>query len=104
MLDPSLLTDVAQWLRHPEGRADLVKLLADQEFLDEAKEAAELLKRDGTMPNALRLEYYAESDTPVAVSQATEAAAAFNVPATGRAKKGVAARRAAAQMDALSDL
>jgi hypothetical protein len=50
MRDPSLMSEVAQWLRHPDGRDRLVKMMVDPTFQDQAKETAEKLKEEGVFP------------------------------------------------------
>jgi len=59
MRDSSLLAQVAQELRQPEGRAELVKMMADPNFQEEAKQLAAQMEADGALPDFLRLEYYA---------------------------------------------
>jgi len=41
MRDPSLMSEVAQWLRQPEGKSQLIKMLAKPGFMDQAKVVAE---------------------------------------------------------------
>jgi len=111
MQEPSVLSEVAEWLRRPEGRAEMVKIMANQDFQDQARVAADAVKVDGVLPNFLRLDYYAQlslgeksADPPkveTVLSQALEAAAAFSAPVS---KKSVASRRAATRMAALDDL
>jgi len=111
--DPSMMAEVAQWLRHPDGRAQLIKMTADPLFRRQAKEAAEQLKNsEGVLPNLFQFESYAGSNvqsskTQAVLSQTIEAASAFQIPATGRvASRSAAAatRPADARMDALSEL
>jgi len=110
---PSLMSEVAQMLRQPEGRVQLIKMLADPTFREQAKDVVEELKVGDVLPDILRLSYYAPlagvediSATPkveAVLSEALEAAAAFNAPVgkkTGRA----ASRKAVASMSALDDL
>merc|ERR1719321_1463438 len=49
MGDQSLLKEVAEWLRHPDGRAQLIELMASQKFRAEAKAAAEQMKKEGEL-------------------------------------------------------
>ena len=81
----SLLSDIAQGLRDPQGRAELVKMMANKNFQGRAKRVAEQMKAKGVFPDFLKQEYYATS------------------PATSASSK-VAARRAGARMETLSDL
>jgi hypothetical protein len=104
MRDSSLMSEVAEWLRQPEGQGELIKMMADTNFQEQAKGAADKLKVDGALPNFLNLEYYAPlssaedkadtSDTKAILSQAIEAATAFNMGIAGRA----ASRTADVQM------
>jgi hypothetical protein len=92
MRTPSLFSEVTELLRHPEGRAQMIEMMADPEFQDQAKEAADKLKVDGQLPNFLRLEYYAqlsngEEASAESVLHAAEAAAAFNALPGSRAGK-----------------
>merc|ERR1719359_141636 len=113
MRDPSFLSEVAQWLRHPDGQAHYIKMMAaNPKFPDQAKQAAEMLKTDGVLPNFLRLEYYAEmplirgeekEKLEAIFSQAREADAAFNAPVVGKSRRA-ASRSAASRMGGLEDL
>merc|ERR1719262_528159 len=60
MRDPSLLSEVAEWLRHPEGQTQLIKMMANSEFQDQAKVVADSIKKDGRFPNFLQIDYYAD--------------------------------------------
>merc|ERR1719313_2363446 len=53
MRNPSYMSEVAQWLRHPDGQAHYIKMMANPSFKGEAQNAAELLKKDGILPNFL---------------------------------------------------
>jgi hypothetical protein len=57
MHDPSLLADVARQLRHPEGRAELIKLLANPSFQQQMKD---LIEANGAPADFLTPEFYAE--------------------------------------------
>jgi len=54
--DPSLLADVARGLRHPEGRAELVKMLANPNFQQQMEA---LIAANGAPLDFLSLEFYA---------------------------------------------
>jgi hypothetical protein len=56
MRDPLLLADVARGLRHPEGRAELVKMLANPSFQHEMKR---LNEANGALAGFLTPEFYA---------------------------------------------
>jgi len=107
--DPSLMSEVAQWLRQPDGQKRLVKMLAKPEFQEQARDVADNLKNsEGRLPNFLTLEYYAPKDKVTAqsiVSQARDAAAAFNAPAIGKvSSRAAATRKADPRMGGLDDL
>jgi len=113
MGDQSLLKEVAQWLRHAEGRSEMIKMISDPTFQAQAKAAVEQMKKDGDMPNLFELDYYAGSQTSAANTfKPREAGAAFNLPAAGVARpttQSAAAATAAARptdtrMETLSDL
>jgi hypothetical protein len=61
MRDPSMLSEFAEELRDEETRAELVKMMADPKFQEQAKEAFEQLKASGFPTEILSLEYYAET-------------------------------------------
>merc|ERR1719478_319388 len=71
-------------LRQPEERAQLIKILSDQDFHDQAKLIAKAMKSSGSFPDFLKLEYYASS------------------PASRPLPKE--SRRAGARMETLDDL
>jgi hypothetical protein len=107
LTDPSMMSEVADWLRHRDGRTQLIKMIADPQFQKQAKAAANQLKKDGVLPNLFQLDYYASSQVQSAKSQAVlsqslEAASAFNIPAA--AGRTVASRQSNIRMDSLSDL
>jgi hypothetical protein len=57
MHDPSLLADMANGLRHPEGRAELVRMLANPSFQQQMKA---LVEANGIAADFLTLEFYAK--------------------------------------------
>merc|ERR1719265_2017997 len=59
MSDPSLLSDVARYLRQPEGRAELIKLMADSNFQLQVKHVVEQMSLSDSLTDILKLEYYA---------------------------------------------
>jgi hypothetical protein len=99
MRDPSLLADVARGLRHPEGQAELIKMLANPSFQEQMNA---LIERKGSPADFLTLEFYAK-EQPVEVSSPPDSLASLLL-----ALSPVSARSASAQtqvrMDALSDL
>merc|ERR1719480_369816 len=60
MRDPALLKDVAGQLRHPEGRAELTKMLANPNFQEQMKV---LIERNGVLAAFLTLQFYAKAPT-----------------------------------------
>merc|ERR1719265_311542 len=61
MSDSSLLSEVAQGLRDPEGLTELVKMLASKSFQEQAKRVSEQMKANGAFPDFLKSEYYAST-------------------------------------------
>merc|ERR1711933_28251 len=60
MHDPSLLSDVARELRHPEGQVELVKMLADPNF---QQQMGNLIEANGVLADFLTLEFYGREQT-----------------------------------------
>jgi len=85
MSDPSLMSEVAQGLRDPQGLAELTKMMASPSFQEQARLLAEQMKANGAFPDFLKLEYYASSPT-------------------SRPSSKVPTRRAGARMETLDDL
>jgi hypothetical protein len=59
MQDPSLLKDMAETLRQPEGRAELVKMMANPRFHEQAKSVADNMRAHGISANFLNPVSYA---------------------------------------------
>jgi hypothetical protein len=113
MQEPSLMAEVADWLRHPEGRASLLKTMNDQKFQADAKDAAAQMKKGGELPNFLTFDFYSESwnadknhpsKTQARLTQALEAASAFRMPAAATSRPTDATRQSDVKMDAMADL
>merc|ERR1712013_216437 len=85
MSDSSLLSEVAQGLRDPQVLAELVEIMANDKFQDQAKRVAEQMKANGAFPDFLKSEYYASTSAARPSSQ-------------------VPMRHAGARMETLSDL
>jgi len=107
--DPSLMSEVAEWMRQPDGQKRLVKMMAKPEFQEQARDVANKVKNSkGRLPNFLTLEYYAPKDkvkTEAIVSQVRDAAVAFNAPAVGKvSRRAAATRKAEPRMGGLDDL
>jgi len=99
MGDPSLLAEVARELRHPEGRADLIKMLARPDF-QEQMEA--FIDANGVLADFLTLEFYTEQ--PKAEDSSSPNALASLLLAMGPVPTRAASARRGVRMDALSDL
>merc|ERR1719284_734713 len=99
MRDPLLLADVASGLRHPEGRAELVKMLANPSFQEQM---AALIEANGCPADFLTAEFYAreqkteDSSPPDALASLL---LAMN-PVSSRAPSA----RSDVRMETLSDL
>jgi len=94
MRDPDLLADVAAGLRQPEGRAELIKMLANPIFQQQMET---LMKASGVPADFLTLEFYAKE-------QKTEDALASFLLALNPASARAAAARKNVRMESLSDL
>jgi hypothetical protein len=70
MHDPSLLSEVAKELRTPETSAELIKVLANPRFQDQAKHAFEQMQATGMSTDFLKLEYYAANSVTHSSPQA----------------------------------
>jgi len=82
MKDQSLLSEVAQGLRHPEGQLELIKFMSNNDFREQAKRVVEQLKANGQFADFLKAEFYASSSAPARASS----------------------RRAGARMETIDDL
>jgi len=68
MLDPSLLKGIAEGLRQPEGKAELIKMMANPDFQEQAKLVVDDLRASGVVANFLKPEFYArKQDTSKAL-------------------------------------
>jgi len=61
MHDPSLLADIAQELRHQEGRVDVMKMMASPSFQQQMKS---LIEENGAVADFLTPEFYATEYKP----------------------------------------
>jgi len=61
MHDSSMLKEMAAGLRHPEGRAELVKMMAKPTFQEQAKRIADNMKATEVFSDFLRPEAYART-------------------------------------------
>jgi hypothetical protein len=62
MRDPSMLKEMAEGLRHPEGRAELIKLMANPSFQEEAKTLAKSMRSNGVFAAFLEPAFYARKE------------------------------------------
>merc|ERR1740138_1088466 len=65
MKDPSLLKEMAQGLRNPEGSGELVKMMANPRFQEQAKRVADTMRATSVFADFLKVESYGkEQDSP----------------------------------------
>jgi len=94
--DPVVLKEMADGLRHPEGRAELVKMMANPMFQEQAKRVVDNMKASGVFANFLRPESYAKTQDSSQTLQSI--LLALNPVAATRSRTG------SAQMSALDEL
>jgi len=100
MQDSSLLKGMAEGLRQPEGRAELIKMMANPRFQEQAKRMSDDLKASNVVANFLKPEFYARKQDS---SKSLETLLlALNPSATSTRSR--AARVKGAQMSALDEL
>jgi len=97
MQDPSMLKEMAAGLRHPEGRAELVKMMANPMFQEQAKRVADNMKASGVFSDFLRPEAYAKTQKSKTLDTLL---LALNPAAATRSQS----RTGSAQMSALDEL
>jgi len=96
MRDQSLMSEVAEGMRKPEGLAELVRIMADPRFQKQAQGLVGQMKASGILTDFLKLEYYG----------ALNAAGAFG-PSMGKAdapQSSSASRHTDVRMETLADL
>merc|ERR550532_1072206 len=96
MRDQSLMSEVAEGMRQPEGLAELVKIRADPKFQKQAQGLVGQMKSNGILTDFLKLEYYG----------ALNAAGAFG-PSMGKPDaphSSSASRHTDVRMETLADL
>jgi len=98
MQDPSLLKGMAEGLRQVEGKAELVKMMANPDFQEQAGRVANDLRASGVVANFLKPEFYARKQDS---SNALQTLLLALNPAAGAATQ---ARTAGAKMSALDEL
>jgi hypothetical protein len=99
MNDPSLLAEVARELRHPDGRAEVAKMMANPIFQQQMNE---LIKDSAVLADFLTLDFYAQphktdGDSP------SDALSSLLLALNPMPARATSARRDV-RMDALSDL
>jgi len=99
MRDPSLLKEMAKSLRHPEGRAELIKMMANPKFQEQSKRLADNMRANGVFAAFLEPEFYARKED---ASKSLQTLMLALNPAA--ATRGNAARTASADMSALDEL
>merc|ERR1719491_2705573 len=97
MRDQSLMSEVAEGMRQPEGLAELVKIMADPKFQKQAKGLVEQMKASGILTDFLKLEYYGALN-------AAGAFASSEGSADAHPSSGAPAHRADVRMETLADL
>jgi len=96
MRDPSLLKEMAEGLRHPEGRAELIKMMANPRFQEQAKRVADNMRANGVFAGFLEPAFYATKDDSSKTLQTL--LLALNPAAATRTRTG------STQMSALDEL
>jgi hypothetical protein len=99
MLDPSLLEGMAEGLRQPEGKAELIKMMANPDFQEQAKLVVDDLKASGVVANFLKPEFYARKQDK---SEALQTLLLAVNPATR--SNAARSRATGAKMSALDEL
>jgi hypothetical protein len=102
MQDPLLLKGMAEGLRQPEGRAELIKMMANPTFQDQAQRISEDLKASNVVANFLKPEFYARKQES---SKALETLLlALNPVASATSARSHGTRFEGAEMSALDEL
>merc|ERR550537_808669 len=92
------MADIAQGLRHPEGRAELVKMLANPSFQQEMKD---IIEANGVVADFLTPEFYAKEQTEDSTPPGALASLLLALnPTSARA----ASARTNVRMETVSDL
>jgi len=99
MSDPALLADVARELRHAEGQAELIKLMAKPSFQQQMKA---LIDANGALADFLTPEFYANEQTQD--DSSPDALASLLLSLNPVPSRVTSARSNDMRMDALGDL
>jgi len=102
MRDTSLLKDMSEGLRHPEGRAELIKMMANPRFQEQSKRLADKMKENGVFAAFLEPAFYARKEDASRTLQSF--LLALNPVATRSNAAKVQSRTGSADMSALDEL
>jgi len=103
MRDPSLLKEMAEGLRQPEGRAELIKMMANPKFQEQSKRLADSMRANGVFAAFLEPEFYARKEDASKPLQSLLLAANPVAATRGNAAK-MQSRTGSADMSALDEL
>jgi hypothetical protein len=103
MRDPSLLKEMAEGLRHPEGRSELIKMLANPMFQEQSKRLAENMRANGVFAAFLEPAFYARNEDASKTLQSLLLAVNPAAAARGKAAQ-MQSRTGTADMSALDEL
>jgi hypothetical protein len=103
MRDPSLLKEMAEGLRHPEGRSELIKMLANPMFQEQSKRLADNMRANGVFAAFLEPAFYARNEDASKTLQSLLLAVNPAAAARGKAAQ-MQSRTGTADMSALDEL
>merc|ERR1719491_1585349 len=97
MRDQSLMSEVAEGMRQPEGLVELVKIMADPKFQKQARGLVEQMTASGILTDFLKLEYYGALNAAGALAPSMGSSDA-------NPSSSATAHRADVRMETLADL
>jgi hypothetical protein len=103
MRDPALLKEMAEGLRQSEGRAELIKMMANPKFQEQSKRLADNMRANGVFAAFLEPEFYAKKED-ASKSLQTLLLAINPVAATRGNAAQMQSRTGSADMSALDEL
>jgi hypothetical protein len=103
MRDPSLMKEMAAGLRHPEGRAELIKMMANPKFQEQSKRLADNMKANGVFAAFLEPAFYARKEDASKTLQTVLLALNPAAATRGNAAQ-MQSRTGSADMSALDEL
>jgi hypothetical protein len=103
MRDPALLKEMAEGLRQSEGRAELIKMMANPKFQEQSKRLADSMRANGVFAAFLEPEFYAKKED-ASKSLQTLLLAMNPVAATRGNAAQMQSRTGSADMSALDEL